>query len=106
MQVDDLSIPTPHGAVQFGQFWWTARVGEVVGEFSEVGAGYLRGVDVVKVALSLLGVPRQTHLAFRVSGSKQAPHFRNGVFNEAFTRRIRPQTRKALLTRGCISGRR
>ena len=84
MPVDDLVMPTPQRATQPGQLRWTVRVGEVVGEFTQIGAGELGAVDVIEAAQGLFGVPRQAHLALGVACGEQAAEFGVGVFAEPF----------------------
>ena len=82
--VRDLCMPTPQGAAQLRQLWWAVGVGEVVGEFSQVGVGELWAVDVAEVAQGFFGVPRESHFAFGITGGEQTPEFGVGVFAEAF----------------------
>ena len=85
--VDDLVMPTTQGAAQPGQLRWTVTVGEVVGEFTQIGVSELGAVDVIEAAQGLVGVPRQTDLALGIACGEQTAEFGVAVFAEPFMSR-------------------
>ena len=85
--VDDLVMPTTQGATQPGQLRWTVSVGEVVGEFTQIGVGELRAINVIEAAQGFFGVPRQAHLALGIACGEQTTEFGVGTFAETFMSR-------------------
>ena len=82
--VHDGGVPATEGAAQAAQLRRAVGVGEVGGEFSEVGAGELGAVDVIEAAEGFLGVPCQADLAAGVAGCEQAAELGVAAFAEPF----------------------
>ena len=63
-------MPAGQSAAQAAQLGRAIDVGEVVGEFAEVGTGELRAVDVIEAAKGFFVVARQADLAAGIVGSE------------------------------------